>query len=134
MSHFASVETQISDLELLKKALARLEMGCESSKDNQPLRIKGWEKAFLQAEMEIKTGCSYSIGVVQRENGKYGLEADWWAIETYTGKTQKEIIDSVKREYAYVTVLDKVSTLGYSIVEEKVDSENQVKLVLRKWN
>lgn len=134
MSHFASVETQISDLEVLKKAIERIDLKFEVSRDGSPIKIKGWEKSSLEAEMEIKTGCSYGIGVVQSENGKYGLEADWWAIETYTGKTQKEITDSIKKEYAYVTVMEKISTLGYTLVEEKVDADNQVKLVLRKWN
>ncbi len=82
--------------------------------------------------MEIKTGSKYSVGV--RKCGEnYEFVADWWAIETFTGQKQDELLNKITRQYAYETVLDKVRSMGYSVVDETQDLQQNLKLTVRRW-
>lgn len=132
MSHFTKVETQLKDLGTICKALQRMELTWRMAENGQKIAIKGLEKQMAEADLEIKTGCSYSVGVQLGETCK--LVADWWAIETYTGKTQQEFIDGLTKEYAYVTVMDRVSQMGYSVVSEEENAGQEIRVVVRKWN
>ncbi|WP_020614514.1 DUF1257 domain-containing protein [Sediminispirochaeta bajacaliforniensis] len=131
MSHFTQVKTQIKEMEMLKKALEALGMEFTEAKEGEKLMVKGWEDRSVEAELSINPGCSYGIAVTTAENG-YELNADWWAIETYTGKTREKILGSIEKQYAYETVMDKVRKQGYSVVTEEESSES-IKLVVRRW-
>ena len=82
---------------------------------------------------EIKTGSKYSIGL-RKVNKNYEFVADWWAIETFTGLKQEEILNKITRQYAYETILDKVKDMGYSIVQEDEDNKNNIHLTVRRWS
>ncbi len=133
MSHFTTVKTGLKDVNILKKVIERKGWSLTEAEVGQKVLVKGWEKRTYEADMQFSVGCSYGIGVTVEENGDLRLEADWWAIETFTEKTQQSIIDEITREYAYVTVMDKVHKLGYDVVEEKVGASQEVRILLRKW-
>ena len=63
----------------------------------------------------------------------YEFVADWWAIETFTGQKQEDFLNKITRQYAYETVLDKVKDMGYSIVEETQDLQQNLRLTVRRW-
>lgn len=134
MSHISKIETQIKDLTILKKALHNIDMECVEAKQGQTLTLMGFSKDEIieNCIMEIKTGSKYSIGLRKVENG-YEFVADWWAIETFTGHTQEDLLNKITRQYAYENVLDKVRNMGYSVVEEKQDLQQNVKLTVRRW-
>src|SRR5512145_1039311 len=100
MSHFTRVKTQIKDLVQLKQALHDLEFQFQEAEAGSSLVIKGWEKQTESVQLEIKTGCSYSVGVVLNE-GNYEFVADWWGLETYTGVTQQDFLNKITQKYAY---------------------------------
>ncbi|WP_028973412.1 DUF1257 domain-containing protein [Spirochaeta cellobiosiphila] len=133
MSHFVKVETKITELGMLKKALEALEMSWEEAEQEQMLSIKGWDGEFGKAKLKVDTGCSYPIGINIDEEGKIFMEADWWAIETYTERNKESLLNEITRQYAYETVLEKVRSQGYELVNEEEDEKQQVRLVLRKW-
>ena len=118
MSHISKIDTKIKNLIFLKKALDALEMKYQIIED---------------CVFEIKTGSKYSIGIKEID-GNYELVADWWAIETFTGLKQDEIINKIHRQYAYETIKDKVKDLGYSIVQEDEDTKNNIHLTVRRWS
>lgn len=134
MSHISKINTKIKNISLLKKSLNNLSLSFIEATDTNLLTIQGYDKTELieNCIMEIKTGCKYSLGLKQvGEN--FEFIADWWAIETFTGQKQEEIINKITRQYAYETVLDKVKDMGYSIVEENQDANQNLRLTVRRW-
>lgn len=134
MSHIAKVDTKIKDLVNLKKALQTLNISFVEAKEGETLTLKGYGKSEIieNCIMEIKTGSSYSIGIRKKEKG-YEVVADWWAIETFTGQKQEEIMNRLTRQYAYETVMDKITSMGYNVVQEEQDTENNLRISVRSW-
>jgi len=135
MSHITKVDTKIRDLAYLKKALKSLNMQYLEAQEGQTLTLKGYGKNEIieNCIMEIKTGSSYSIGIRTKEKG-YEIAADWWAIETFTGIKQEDIINRITRQYAYETIMDKVKGMGYSIVQEEQDAKENLRITVRRWD
>lgn len=135
MSHISKIDTKITDLSYLKKALESLEMKYVEAEEDQKLTLQGYGKdeQIEGCIFEIKTGSKYSIGL-RKVNKNYEFVADWWAIETFTGLKQEEILNKITRQYAYETILDKVKDMGYSIVQEDEDNKNNIHLTVRRWS
>lgn len=135
MSHISKIETKIKDLIFLKKALDALNIEYHEASEGQMLTLQGYGKdeQIEECIFEIKTGSKYSIGL-KRINDNYEFVADWWAIETFTGKKQDEILNKINRQYAYETIIDKVKDMGYSIVQEEEDIKNNIHLTVRRWS
>ncbi len=134
MSHISKIDTKIKDLTMLKKALETLGMQCVEAEEGTTLTLKGYGKneVIEDCVMEIKTGSSYSIGIRKKEAG-YEVAADWWAIETFTGQKQEDIMNRITRQYAYETVMDKVRNMGYSVVSEEADTQENLRITVRRW-
>ena len=135
MSHISKIDTKIKDLSYLKKDLESLEMKYVEAEENQKLTLQGYGKdeQIEGCIFEIKTCSKYSIGL-RKINQNYEFVADWWAIETFTGLKQDEILNKITRQYAYETILDKVKDMGYSIVQEDEDTKNNIHLTVRRWS
>ncbi len=103
MSHFTTVATKINDLVALTRALDKLKLKYTQAEEG--VVVKGWRGQTSLAEISIHMG-RYDIGVVKNEDGTYGLQADWWGIETTVGKTEQEMVDELNREYAYQKVVN----------------------------
>ena len=134
MSHISKIDTKIKNLKFLKKALETLEMEYIEASENVPLTLQGYGKdeEIENCIFEIKTGSKYSIGLRRKEEN-YEFVADWWAIETFTGLKQEEILNKITGQYAYETIMDKVKDLGYSVVQEEEDTKNNIRLTVRRW-
>ncbi|MCQ2584689.1 MAG: DUF1257 domain-containing protein [Treponema sp.] len=135
MSHISKIDTKIKNLQMLKKALEALEMKYVEAEEGQKLTLQGYGKdeQIEDCIFEIKTGSKYSIGIRKVEND-YEVVADWWAIETFTGQKQDEIMNKITRQYAYETIIDKVKDMGYSVVQEDEDTKNNIHLTVRRWS
>lgn len=135
MSHISKIDTKIKDLNMLKKALEALNMKYVEAQEGEKITLHGYGKdeEIENCIFEIKTGCKYSIGIRKVEND-YEVVADWWAIETFTGLKQDEIMNKITRQYAYETIIDKVKDMGYSVVQEDEDTKNNIHLTVRRWN
>lgn len=130
MSHFTTVATKINDLVALTRALDKLKLKYTQAEEG--VVVKGWRGQTSLAEISIHMG-RYDIGVVKNEDGTYGLQADWWGIETTVGKTEQEMVDELNREYAYQKVLIACENQGYRIEEQQVAEDGTVKLSVSKW-
>lgn len=135
MSHIAKIDTKIKDLAYLKKALAALNIQFTEAKEGETLTLKGYGKkeVITGCLMEIKTGSSYSIGIRRKEKG-YEVVADWWAIETFTGQKQEDLMNKITRQYAYETIMDKIKGMGYSVVQEEQDVKDNLRITVRRWD
>jgi hypothetical protein len=145
MSHIAKINTKIQDLTMLKKALAALNIQYVEAEENETLTLKGYSKNEIiqNCIMEIKTGSAYSIGIRKKKTGceiasyeiaSYEIAADWWAIETFTGQKQEDIMNRITRQYAYETVMDKIRKMNYSVVSEESDTKENLRITVRRWN
>jgi hypothetical protein len=135
MSHISKIDTKIQNMDYLKKALHALGMEYIQAENGHKLTVCGYGKNedINGCLMEIKTGSKYGIGIRQTVEGKYEIVADWWAIETFTGQKQDQILNKLTRQYAYETVMDKVKNMGYSVVQENEDSKQNVRITVRRW-
>ncbi|MDR0320583.1 MAG: DUF1257 domain-containing protein [Treponema sp.] len=135
MSHIAKIDTKIKDLAYLKKALETLNIQFVEAKEGETLTLKGYGKneVITGCIMEIKTGSSYSIGIRKKEKG-YEVAADWWAIETFTGQKQEDIMNRITKQYAYETIMDKIKGMGYSVIQEEQDVKENLRITVRRWD
>lgn len=135
MSHIAKIDTKIKDLVYLKNALKSLNIQYAEAEKEETLTLKGYGKneAITGCIMEIKTGSPYSIGIRKKEKG-YEAAADWWAIETFTGQKQEDIMNKITRQYAYETIMDKIKGMGYNIVQEEQDAKDNLRITVRRWD
>jgi hypothetical protein len=129
LSHFTTVATQVNDLVCLAEALDDTEM--EYSRED--LTVRGWRGNKETADMVIRTGGSYDIGVRRLKNGFYEFVADWWGVETSTGKTQEEVLHPLLQRYAYRKVSKEIKAKGYQIAREQKTEKQELKLTVRRW-
>ena len=134
MSHITKIQTAIKDLSQLVKVLDELGMACEFAPEGETLSLKGFTKneVITGCLLEIKTGSAYGIGIRESEQG-YEAVADWWAVETFTGQKQEDIMNRIMRQYAYRTVMDKARDMGFSLVAEEEDTRENLRISLRRW-
>lgn len=130
MSHFTTVATKINNIQCLLKALAKLKMNHTHAEEG--VVVRGWRGQTSLAEVSINMG-RYDIGVVKNEDGTYGLQADWWGIETTAGKTEQEVVDEINKEYAYQVVVQACEEQGYRMEEQSVGEDGTIKLSVSKW-
>ena len=84
--------------------------------------------------MEIKTGSSYSIGVVlNKKTNNLEFIADWWGVESHSGINHEDFLNKIYQKYAYNNVMDAIKNKGYQLVNEESDDKNNIRIVLRKW-
>ena len=133
MSHFTKVKTKIKNLNRLKKILQELDFSYEESMETSNIKIRGWNKEETEVLLKIKTGGSYSIGVIKNKEGFYEFVADWWGVETTSGLEQENFINKITRQYAYTTIIEKIRKKGYDLVTEEVDDSQNIRLVVRRW-
>jgi hypothetical protein len=94
--------------------------------------VRGWRGQTSLAEVSINMG-RYDIGVVKNEDGSYGLQADWWGVETTFGKTEQEVVDEINKAYAYQVVVAACEEQGYRIEEQVQAEDGTIKLSVSKW-
>lgn len=135
MSHIAKIETKIKNLAYLEKALVALGMQYRVAAEGERLTLKGYGKDELIEDclMEIKTGSQYGVGI-RKVGSAYEIAADWWAIETFTGQKQEDLLNRITRQYAYETVMDKIKDMGYGVVQEEQDAKENLRITVRRWN
>jgi len=134
MSHFTKVATKINNLPALAEALKKLGWKFSTAAEGQGVVVRGYKGQKIEAAMSIDMG-KYDIGVVQAEDGTYGLVSDWWGVETTVGKTEQEVVEEISREYAYARVVQACEEQGYQIAREDITvaADGSVQLLASKW-
>jgi hypothetical protein len=131
MSHFTSVQTRILDVECLELSLNQLDY-----KVIHKARMRGWQSQRKEVTLvaQFKNACPYDIGFTQEpETGALNIEADWWAIQEHLGLKDEFLINQINQRYAYNKVLKEVKQRGFVIAQEKQDSDQSIRLLVRKW-
>ena len=81
MSHFATIKTQIKDIDALRDACA--EMGFLVLQNTE---ARGYESNRHKGEYVIALKGPYDIALNRQSDGAYGLTTDWW-----NGHVEKEV-------------------------------------------
>lgn len=128
MSHFTRVKTQITDVEVLKRALSDLKYPYAEN-----TLVRGYQGKKEQAELVVRPGGDYDIGFVKGQDGNFQIVADWWGVHKDNGLKEQAFLNPVMQRYAYHTVVEQVAKQGFSVVQESVGTDNTVKLTVRRW-
>jgi len=129
MSHFTKVHTKITDLVCLKQAIADLGYTCEEG----AVEVRGYRGARERADLVIRTGSSYDVGLRQGAAG-YELVADWWGVETGTGIAQGQFVNRLTQRYAFHKVMGEVKKQGFAVAEVETQADQTIKVLVRKWS
>ena len=129
MSHFTKVHTKITDLVCLKQAIADLGYTCEEG----AVEVRGYRGARERADLVIRTGSSYDVGVRKVGDG-YELVADWWGVETGTGIPQDQFVNRLTQRYALHKVTTEAKKQGFTVAEVENQADQTIKVVVRKWS
>lgn len=130
MSHFSRVKTQVKNLISLKSALE--DLGIEYEEAVGLMTVRGWQGAEELAQLVIKTGTQYDIGVRVTASGEYELVADWWALEEH-GIQQQSYLERLTQRYAYHEVKAQAELQGYAVEEEQVEEDGTIRLRVIAW-
>ena len=123
MSHFTKVETKITELLFLKKAISDMDLEYQEGK----LKAKGWLWKKAKADIIIPTKSGYDIGF--KFNGKsYDVVADWDSIGDID---QGAFVNELNQRYAYNVVSDTLAQQGFILAEEKTE-DGKIKMTMRK--
>lgn len=133
MSHFTTVETRISDLACLTRALDDLGLRYEKAGAQQLATVRGWRGSTQQAELSIRLTDHYDVGVRRNADGTYAMSADWWAIEEETGQKAEALQQRITQRYAYRVAVSEAERQGFTIDEEAVDADGTIRLSVSRW-
>lgn len=133
MSHFTTVETKITNLQLLKRVLKELGYAFTEAEAGQKVKVKGYQGQKTDADLVIHASKTYDIGVRQTEKGCVFV-SDWWGVETTRGVTEEEFIQQVVQKYSYHTVMDAIAAKGYTVQEEEVAEDQTIKIRVKGWS
>jgi hypothetical protein len=82
MSHFTTIETQVRDIEALRRACEELDVSL-----HQNTEARGYASNARHGDYVIRLKGPYDIAVNrQQESPNYQLETDWWE-----GHVEKEV-------------------------------------------
>ena len=132
MSHFTTVETKITDVVCLLKALKDLGYVYEQAKQGQKLRVRGYRGQTTEADIVVKASKTYDIGIQVTAKG-VRFVADWWGVETTRGVSEKEFVQAVKQRYAYHKVMAEIRKRGYTLTEEEQTENKEIRIKVRTW-
>lgn len=122
MSHFATITTQIKDIQALTEACT--EMGLTVISDNH---ARGYGNAQLKGEFVIKLKGPYDIAVNRQTDGTYGLTTDWWDghVEKEVGKEYGKLL----QYYGVHKTMREARHKGYA-VQRKSLADGSIKLMI----
>ena len=132
MSHFTKCALKMTNLAAIKKALEDMQLKFTEAEQGQSVSVRGYRGDKLQGVMSIDMG-RYDIGVVDNQDGTYGVTADWWGVETTKGVSEEEFQNQLAQKYQYHNVKQACEEKGYAVEEEVNEEDGSIRLVVRKW-
>lgn len=117
MSHFSTLRTKISDVEILKTSLRDLGITVKTEAD-----VRGYNGQRVRADLVAVLDGEYDLGWSQNADGTFDLIADLWGVAKKHNQT--ELINSINQKYAVNKTLAEVKQRGLQ--------NANVKLVVQK--
>ncbi|UZQ54179.1 DUF1257 domain-containing protein [Trichothermofontia sichuanensis B231] len=117
MSHFSTLRTKITDIEILKDSLRSLGISVKTNAD-----VRGYNGQRVRADLVAVLEGEYDLGWTRNTEGTYDLIADLWGVAKKHNQT--ELINAINQKYAVNKTLAEVKRPGLQ--------NANVKLVLQK--
>lgn len=132
MSHFTKCALKMTNLAAIKKALADLQYKFTEEEQGQGALVRGYRGDSLRAKISVDMG-RYDVGIVENQDGTYGVTADWWGVETTKGISEEEFQNALSQKYQYHNVKQACEEKGYTVEEEVNEEDGSIRLVVSKW-
>jgi len=132
MSHFTKCALKMTNLAAIKKALADLNYKFAEEEQGQGALVRGYRGDTLRAKISVDMG-RYDVGIIENQDGTYGVTADWWGVETTKGISEEEFQNTLSQKYQYHNVKQACEEKGYSVEEEVNEEDGSIRLVVSKW-
>ena len=115
MSHFATITTQIKDIEALRDACA--EMGLMLLQNTE---ARGYGTNRHPGEYVVALKGPYDIALNRQPDGTYGLTTDWWDghVEKEVGKDYGKLLQL----YGAHKAIREARQRGYSVRRAALDN------------
>lgn len=123
MSKFVKIKTELRDLALIKTALADLKI---SYRENSRF-VHVWS-GFTGTVPLLIEHKGVKFGLRQRDDGSYEAIGDDLQLRRIQPSFQR-----IQQRYAYHKVLAETEKAGFSLVEERVDQGNVIRMTVRRW-
>ncbi|MBD2161987.1 MAG: DUF1257 domain-containing protein [Limnothrix sp.] len=105
MSHFSTLRTKITDVEILRQSLCDLGIQTKTSAD-----VRGYNGQRVRADLVAILEGEYDLGWSRNADGSYDLIADLWGVAKKHNQT--ELINSINQKYAVNKTLAEVKRPG----------------------
>ena len=130
MSHFTCIKTKIKERPYLIKALQVLGHDIE---ENKVLTINNPSHAEEHPTTEVEFSIGVDIGFrLNEKTGEYELVADR---QTWEKDIPIErFLQKLTQQYAKSTILAASKEEGFTLAEEYSSIENNIELVVNRWN
>lgn len=124
MSKFVKVKTELRDLTMIKQSLDDLKLNYSEN--------AVWKHLFsgFAGKVDLVVNApKMSFGLRKNEQDVYELLADDMQMRPI-----KETLQKVQQRYAYHKVIAETAKAGFDLVEEKVGTDQVIRLTVRRWN
>jgi len=122
MSHFVTIETLIKDITALKAACRELGLNVQ-----QNAEARGYAANRQHGDFVITLNGPYDIAVNRKQDGTFGLTADWWQ-----GHVAKEVgtnFTKLMKLYSVHKVLIEAKRKGHTVRRQNL-TDGSVKLTV----
>ncbi|MEP0814242.1 MAG: DUF1257 domain-containing protein [bacterium] len=130
MSGIFVVDTLLFETVFLIKALE--ELGCMILHEAKEIRGVAGCRENVEFAARVNSASPVDIGFRKRKDGSYEILADWMEAEK-AGIEKEKFVNELTQKYAYLKAVDEAQKQGYSLVEEKNETDGSIRVVLRKY-
>ncbi|MCB9138340.1 MAG: DUF1257 domain-containing protein [Caldilineaceae bacterium] len=124
MSKFVKVQTQLRELNLIKRSLDDLKLNYEEDAVYRHI-YSGRQEAV---PLLVRQG-GLKFGLRAENDGPYEVVGDDMALRAI-----KQIMQRVQQRYAYHKVRVETEKAGFDLVEESVGQDQVIRLTVRRWS
>ncbi len=132
MSSCGGIDLLIISVPILIKVLRDLMLNYELASEKKKI-ITTTDGKIHNVDLVVRDEFDKDIGFQKQKDGSYKIIADSSGLNPTQLKKQKELINKIKRQYAYSMVVQELKKQGYQITEEKKVEKDTVKLTARRW-
>jgi hypothetical protein len=128
MSHFTTIKTKLTDIEAIKKSLKDMNYNFVEGS----VSASGYGGRQTQVDLKITVSRGYDIGLRKSATGEIDIVADWYGLKKIN---RNKFLQNLTQRYSYHKTVDEVKKKGFSITNETITENNEIKLtvVRRQW-
>jgi len=91
------------------------------------------ENNIREVDYVLKNESGLKLGIRKNKQGKLEILVDEDELREKEGIELKEFKQQVQKRYSYVKLMERLKAEGYTVVEEKEEANESIRLVVRRW-